>query len=172
MCSKWRKTVWLTFTSASLFSTSPSPSVQPALFHIVDIAVKLSNAHERQTCLFLILWLILRGWGGGVGVALICLQYLFTSAKKQRSSGRIETGRHWVSSLRVPSAVPAEAAAAAAAGSCGTAPLPVWTLWQAHINRYAIKLELEPHFHSGHTSCSPLRCVALFLPCFDRVFVL
>lgn len=33
----------------------------PAFFVIVDIVVKLGNTHERQTCLFLILWLILRG---------------------------------------------------------------------------------------------------------------
>lgn len=45
---------------------------------IVDVAVKLGNAHERQTCLFLILCLMLqrlRGelWGErrGVRVALI-----------------------------------------------------------------------------------------------------
>lgn len=60
-------------------SSSHSPQhlcLSSAVFDVVDIAVKLGNAHERQTCLFLILWLICvgtrRSW-----VVLICLQYLF-----------------------------------------------------------------------------------------------
>lgn len=86
------------------------------LFVIVDTAAKLGNLHERQTCLFLILWFILRGWEEreeGSGWLLFAFKYLFTSAKKHRSSGRIETAEA-LSQLppRPPPALPAEAAAA------------------------------------------------------------
>lgn len=82
---------WEAVTVVLVFHISLFPSV-PDLFVFVDIAVKLSNLHERQTCLFLILCFLLQCWGwfgvcvcgAGVcfgGVVLICLEYLFTSAK-------------------------------------------------------------------------------------------
>lgn len=66
-------------------SEKQEQSLSISVFVVVDTAVKLGNAHERRTRLFLALWLILqRLGGGGGGFALICLQYLFTSAKTDK----------------------------------------------------------------------------------------
>lgn len=60
-------------------------------------------------------------WGGMFwGVVLICLEYLFTSAKTDEFWENRDGEALSQLSLCPPSALPAEAA-----GSCSTAPLPL-----------------------------------------------
>lgn len=124
--------MWSSYrASTSLFSTSPFPVCACFLCYCWHCGE--TRQHSWETDLFVshsvahIAGMRKRGRRRRLGLLLFAFSICLL-VQKQLSSGRIETGRHWVSSLHVPSALPAEAAAA---GSCGTAPLPVWTFWQA-----------------------------------------
>lgn len=113
MRSERKKAASLTFTSASLFSTSSVDAVVS-----VNIAVKLGNG---PVCFSSCGLYCLGEEGERRGRACCYLTSVFVYQCKNRSCGRTETGRHWVSSLCFSSALPAEAAAD---DSCGIAPAP------------------------------------------------
>lgn len=85
MCNVAALNVQIEAVAVSLFS-SPVPAL---LSVVVDMAVKPSNAHERQTCLFRSLAGL---YCGDERAVLIFLEYLFTCAK----NGRVGVGeRRW-----------------------------------------------------------------------------
>lgn len=143
MCTERKKGVSFTFTSASLFFTSPFPACACPLCYCWHCGETQQRSWETDL-FFSHSVLKIAGMRGGravVGVALICLQYLFTSAKTEEFwENRDGEALSLLPLLRL----------------LLLAPLPAWTLWHA-----CTLTDTPSHWHCNRTLTVPVLLVPL-----------